>query len=260
MSFNISRFKSTMDKYGGPARTSLFEVVISKAGEPNSSMDSRDLTFFCKSANFPGVQIENSVMTAVAQRPVNFPIGMVNEPINATFFVDSDHQVLTFFHNWIQRVYNYSMASGPDGAIGEPGNLQLPYEMGYKDEYSCTMTIKHYSTESTGGKYYEVKLEKVYPFNIGDLELAWENNDQFAQIPISFSYDKFSYSGDRTGRQTISNGRGLLETLGDLAGFADTVRQTIDQGRPQSIQDAVNRLQRVRNSYGNLSSFFDTDS
>ncbi|MDB4331275.1 hypothetical protein N9987_00050 [bacterium] len=260
MAFNISDFKSTLDKFGGPARTSLFEVVITKSREVNAEITSRDLTFFCSSVNMPGVNIEAVPMTAVAQRPVYFPTGVQTEPLNASFLVDSNHQVLTFMHNWIQRVTNYSSANGPMGAIGSEGDLQLPYEMGYKTGaggYSCNMSIKHYSTESTGGKFYEVLLENVYPYNIGDVELAWEQNDQYMRLPVNFYYDKISYSGDRTGRQTFANGRGLLETLGDLAGFVDVVRQTVNQGKPDSIQDAVNRLQRVRNSYGNLTSFLD---
>lgn len=261
MPFNISRFKSTLDKYGGPARSSLFEVVITKASEANSSMTDKDLTFFCTNVNFPGINIENSQYYAVGQMPLNFPRGIANSPINAIFMVDSDHQILTFFHNWIQRVLNYSTKDGNFGAVGDdadPSNLQLPYEIGYKDEYSCTMTIKHFSTESTGNKYYEVTLENVYPYTIADVDLSWEQGNQFMTLPVAFSYDRFHFSGDRTGRQTTRNGRGLLETLGDLAGFADVVNQTIKQGKPQSIQDAVNRLNRVRNSYGNLTSFFDT--
>lgn len=257
MAFNISDFKATMDKYGGPARSSLFEVVITKASEANSSMSGRDLTFFCNSVNFPGMTFTTTEMTAVGQRPFQFPTVLTNEPINASFMVDSDHQVLTFFHNWMQKVLNYSSAGGVNGAIGSGDKLQLPYEVGFKDEYACNMTIKHYSTESLGEKFYEVRLENVFPSNLGDLELAWESNDQYLRMPVSFIYDRISYSGDRTGKQTFANGRGFLETLGDIAGFADVVNQTIKQGRPRSIQDAVNRLQRVRNSYGNLSGFLE---
>lgn len=258
MPFNISRFKSTVDKYGGPAKSSLFEVILSKPATPNSRINNEDLTFFCTRVNFPGIAIENQTFTAVAQRPIQFPSTISNNPISALFMVDSDHEVLKFFHNWMQQVLNYSTKDGNFAAIGEtPGDLQLPYELGYKDDYACDMIIRHHSIASTGGKYYEVTLHKIYPFVLGDLELAWDDNDSFSVVPVQFAYDKIWYSGDRTGRQTERNGRGLLETLGDLAGFADTVRQTINQGRPQSIQDAVNRLNRVRNSYDRLTDFFD---
>lgn len=263
MAFNISRFKSTINKYGGPARPSLFEVTFSKEKETNSSMTGRDITFFCNSVNLPGITIENQTFTGVAQMPQNFPSTISNQPISAIFMLDSDHQVLTFFHNWTQKVLNYSMAEGPyaaitdgDGNLSVPDDVQLPYELGYKNEYSCTMTIKHYSVDSKN-KFYEVILKGVYPYNVGDVQLAWESNDQYLSVPIAFSYDSIQYSGDKEGKQIAPSGRGYLETLGNLAGFADVVRQTLVQGRPQSIQDAVNRINRIRNSSNRLDNFFD---
>lgn len=179
MSFNISRFKTTIDKYGGPAKPSLFEVIISKQSEANSAITAREFSFFCTSVNFPGIAINNQEFSAVGQLPRLFPSTMQNQPINAIFMVDSDHQILTFFHNWIQKVLNYSTADGPFGAIGEgAGNYQLPYELGYKDEYACDMIIRHHSTESTGSKYYEVTLKNAYPFTVGDMQLDWAANDQ----------------------------------------------------------------------------------
>jgi hypothetical protein len=43
-----------------------------------------------------------------------------------------------------------------------------------------------------------------------------------------------------------------LDVLGDIAGFADTVRGTLKGGKPTSIQDAVNRLDRLGNAIDNL--------
>jgi hypothetical protein len=39
-----------------------------------------------------------------------------------------------------------------------------------------------------------------------------------------------------------------------VAGFADTVRGTLKSGKPRSIQDAVNKLQRIGNSLDNVTS------
>ena len=258
MSFRISDFKTTMDRFGGPARPNLFEVLISKAPEPSSSMDARSISFFCNQVNFPGVQVEQGQMTNVAQLPTSFPMRMTPQPITCTFLLDSDHNVLSFFHNWLQRVMNFSTKTGTFGAIdGE----QLPYELGYKDEYACRMNIRHYSTESLGkgsqAKYYETTMENIYPFAISDTALAWDSNDQFATITVSFAYDQIYYSGDKVGTQIQRKSGGLLDTLSDIASFIDVTKQTIGQGKITSIQDAVNRLQRVRGSYDNLSDFFD---
>ena len=263
MAFNISRFKSTLDKYGGPGRSSLFEVTITKANEPNSALTNQELTFFCTSINLPGIQIQNQQFSAVGQLPLNFPSKMENTPITARFMVDSDHQVLSFFHSWIQKVLNYSTAAGPFIGVGDnAGNTQLPYELGYKDEYACSMVIKHYSLESKENKYYSVTLDNVYPYVVGDIDLAWESQNEFMILPVTFSYDRINYSGAALGTQAADNrsSKGLLEALGDLAVFGSTVRQTILQGRPRSIQDAVNRLTTIRNSYSGLSDFFNNDN
>lgn len=263
MSFRISDFKTTMDRFGGPARVNLFEVRLeNKKQEPNTAIDSRTISFFCNNVNFPGIQVETGMMTNVAQLPTSFPLRMQSQPITATFMLDSNHNVLTFFHNWLQRVMNFSTRTGTFGGIDAEGDDvgQLPYELGYKDEYACRMTIRHYSVESLGkgseAQYYETVLDNIFPYAIGDITMDWSSNDQFATIPVTFAYDQIYYSGDRVGNPSVRKSGGLLETLSDLANFIDVTKQTIGQGKITSVQDAINRLQRVRNSYDNLSGFF----
>jgi len=263
MSFSISKFKTTFDKYGGPARPNLFEVIISKPQEPNSNIDpTREFSFFCNSVNFPGIGVETGQFTAVSQLTTTFPLRMQGQPISANFMLDSNHQILSFFHNWMQRVMNYSTKGGPYASIDDQGEGNpvgmLPYELGYKDDYGCRMIIRHYSTESFGkeDKYYEVTMENVFPTTIQDVALDWGNNDQLMILPVSFAYDRIWYSNDRTGNPSVRTGGGFLDTLSDLAKFVDVTKQTINQGKITSIQDAINRLNRVRNSYDNLSSFF----
>jgi len=259
MAFNISTFKAQMDRRGGPARGSLFEVIITPLDNGVNEQgkrvkaDTREFTFFCNSANIPGISINVMPYAAVAQLPVNFPTQVLNQPFNATFMVDSDHSVLNFFHNWSQKVVNHG-SSIPDTFSQVDG--KLPYEFGYKDEYSTSVTIRHYSTESLDNKYYEVKMEKVYPITIGDLDLAWESNDSFLTLPVGFTYDKISYSGMKAGslNSSISRGNGLLDRLGAVAGFGSVLKQTIEQGvKFDTIQDAINRISRVRNSFDNIS-------
>ena len=269
MSFRISDFKTTMDQFGGPAHVNLFEVILSKKNEPNTSMDSRNISFFCSAVNFPGIGVENGQMTNVAQLPTSFPLRMTPQPINATFMLDSNHNVLAFFHNWLQRVMNFSTKGGTFGAIDTQGDNeaegQLPYELGYKDDYACRMVIRHYSVDSLGkggggARYYDTVLDNIYPYSISDVNMDWSQNDQFATIQVAFAYDQIHYSADRAGNPSMRKKGGLLDTLSDLANFIDVTKQTIGQGKITSIQDAVNRLQRVRSSYDNLSDFFDEAS
>lgn len=255
MPFDITRFKSTVDRFGGPARSSLFEVTITpykdSASRGNEIFGAREFTFFCKTANVPGVFITTAENAQVGQLPKQMPVGIGARPLETIFMVDSDHQVLQFFHRWAQQVVNYGTKGGPFATIDN----KLPFEIGYRDEYSARVTVKHFSTESFDNKYYEVILDGCYPTVVGDMDLSWENNDSYLTLPVSMNFKRIEYSGEKTGSPTsrLNRGTGILDILGAVAGFADVVRQTTRGGRPTSIQDAVNRVTRVTNSFDNIS-------
>lgn len=255
MPFDITQFKSAMNRFGGPARSSLFEVTVTpyKDGSigKNKAFGTREFSFFCKTVNMPGIIFNTAENAQVGQLPTAMPTGISARPLETIFMCDSDHQVLSFFHQWAQNVMNYGTKGGPFAQIDN----KLPFEIGYRDEYACRVTVRHYSTESFQNKYYEVILDKCYPTIVGDLDLSWENNDSYLTLPVSFNYKRIEYSGEKTGSPTsrLNRGNGILDILGAVAGFADVVRQTTRGGKPTSIQDAVNRVTRVTNSFDNIS-------
>lgn len=255
MPFNISNFKSSFDRYGGPARANLFEVSIPNVPKnlpENNVFDyKRQFTFFCHSITFPGVAINTSDTNYVGQLARKHPTAAQNPgPISASFFVDSDHHILTFFHNWAQQIVNYSKKSGPFTEV----NGKLPHEVGYKNDFAVPMYIRHYTTDSFPNSYYECELIKAYPIAVAPLALDWATNSSFLKLDVQFVVDDFTFSSDKTGNaERGGRGGGLLDVLGDIAGFADTVQGTLKSGRPTSIQDAVNKLTRLTNSFGNLS-------
>ena len=251
MAFNISEFKTNMDRYGGPAQTSLFEVQIIPRIQVRSGLIPRELTMFCKTASVPGINVQTAQYDAVAQMPKLFPTGIDNSPMNTIFMLDSDHQVVSFFHSWIQAVVNYGSKGGNFAEV----DGQLPYEVGYKDEYACRMIIKYYSTRGRIDTYYETVLDNAFPVAIGDIDLAWENNDSYGTLPVSFAYDRVSFTGERIGfpGYRFSRGNGLLDILNAVG----TLGQTIDQGfRPTGIQDAINRFTRVTDAFNTIGNIF----
>jgi len=257
MTFNISQFKSEMDKRGGPARGNLFEITIAPLSDgatdaSGNTIEARTLSFFCKNAQIPAITFNTTSYASVGQMERQFTVGVTVAPVSLIFMVDSDHEILNYFHQWMQKIVNHGNGPGSFDAV----DGRLPYEIGYKDEYASTITIRHYSTESVDDKYYEVVLYNAHPFSIGDLDLAWEDNDSYLTLPVGFSYDNILYSGTKTGipNNRASNGTGLLDSLGALAGFGSVIGQTVNQGfRFDTVQDAVNRISRVRNSFDNLS-------
>jgi len=241
MAFNVSEFKSQMDWFGGPFRGSLFELQIFNYPGVTTRANSRDLTFFCKNATIPGMVFNTVQYENVAQMRKVMPVAWNPEPVQSIFMLDSDHQILSFFHSWAQNIVNFSTAAGSFSEV----DGKLPFEVGYKDEYAATIVIRHYSTNyQQSGAYYEVVLRNAFPIQIGDVDLAWENNDQYAVLPVSFQYDEIQFTGEKIGSPTARFGRGngligLINQVGAIGQFLGL------GGVPQGIQDAINTYTRL---------------
>lgn len=253
MPFSINEFKSRIDRFGGPARTSLFTVeLISRKGNPYVRDD--EILFFCKNVTLPGINIETfSHKQNTMDIPHAMPVSINSEPLTCVFMLDSEHRVLSFFHSWMQKIVNYSTQGGLFASIDD----QLPYELGYKDEYSCRMVIKYYTTSSSENsvRYYEVVLDGVYPTTVQSLDLGWENNDSVAMLPVAFSYDRIQYSSEIRGIPSERNtrGNGLIKLLASIGEVGQLINQQLV---PQNIQDAVNKYTRVKNSFNQLRNLF----
>ena len=252
MAFRINEFKTQMDWFGGPSRGSLFEVQITRPNNVKSRANSRDLIFFCKNATIPGITFNAATFEAVGQKAKMMPMTVNIEPVQAVFMLDSDHQVLSFFHSWAQNIVNF----GTQGGAFSEVDGKLPYEVGYKDDYSCRITIRQYSTNyDVSGQYYEVILDNAFPIQIGDVDLAWENNDSFSVIPVSFQYDRIQFTGERIGSPSARFGRGngLLGLINSLGAVGQLIGQNLV---PQSVQDAVNKYTTVNNKIDRIKNFF----
>lgn len=247
MAFNISEFKTNMDRYGGPSRNNLFVVEIYK-DIPGINMTARDLRFFCKSVNLPGVDI-----TTQDYKPNGFglsrsiPIGINQSPVNAVFMLDSRHQVLSFFHRWAQQVVNYDSSGGILSSV----NNQTPYEVGYANEISANMIIRHYSADNPF-TYYEYRLNKVYPTQISDLNVSWEDNDSYSIATVNFTYSGFSYTGSQQGTPVERNSRGVgfVDTLNSVGASYQAITA---ENFPISVQDALDRFTSFGNTVSDLS-------
>ena len=249
MPFSINDFKSIFNSnlYGGPARTNLFEVIIS--GGSSQSMSQFDLVLFCKTATIPGLNIDTFEYKqnnfGLAQE---MPIDILKENMDCLFFLDSNHRVLSYFHEWMQQIVNYSTQGGPFSEV----NGMLPYEVGYKDEYSKTIIIRHYTSENLGS-YYETVIRGAYPVHVGQLILSWEQADEIATLPIKFGYSSIQFTGEVRGTTSprFSRGNGYLGLLNYIAGSTQFINQN---QLPQKIQDAINVYTKISNGYSILKS------
>jgi len=286
MAFNITEFKSTLGSFGGTAHAGLFEVTIQGRAANSSQITPRQLTFFCKTMSIPGITINTATYEQTAKLSREMPTGIANNPVNGIFLIDADHQILKFFHSWAQNVVNYSTAGGELAEV----NGMLPFEVAYREDYAATIIIKFYNPHPTGpnntyyetvlegayredyaatiiikfynphptgpnNTYYETVLEGAFPTAIGEIDLSWENNDSYATLPVSFSYDKVRFTGEVQGSPTsrFNRGTGLLSFLNSVGSLTSVIGQGL---KFNSVQDAANRLLKFRNSWDNITNFF----
>lgn len=256
MPFNINEFKSTMNKYGGPARKNLYVFEIANGPGRNDGMQVSDLRFFCQTVTIPGLnyQVTDYFPNTFGVRQT-VPTAVSPDPLNAAFMLDSDHMVIRFFHQWMQKVINYNYADGAFSSV----NGQLPYEIGYKEDYASTITIKHFSTDSQS-YHYEYTFYDAFPTQVSGVDVAWSDNDSYATSTINFAYSNMKVSGANTATPTerFARGTGYLGLLNRYGIPGQFIAQT---GIAQNIQDALNlytnvstRVDDVNTGFGQIRS------
>lgn len=247
--FNIADFRGRLSKRMGVSKTNLFMVDIDVIGD--QVFADGDLRFFCSGAQLPGLNVSTT-----DYKPRSFglaeamPTGITLEQASFIFMVDSKLDVMKFFHQWNQKVINTN-----DRSLLSEVSGSLPYEMGYKDEYSGQMTIRWF-TDNDFQNSMEFVLRGVFPTGIGSINLSWADNDQYAQLPVAFGCSSFSSSFQINGTSTgpTNRGTGLIELLTSIQKYG----QAIGQGGslPTGVQRWIDEYTRVKNKLDLLDNLF----
>lgn len=244
--FNINDFKATIGLYGGPARSNLF--VVEFTNTISTHMGAADLRFFCQTIKLPGIDIGSMEYKPQAfGLPQSMPMNLNPGGLSGVFMLDSDHMILSFFHEWMQKVVNYDVSNGVFSQV----NNRLPYEIGYKEDYVTNMIVKQYSSTNTN-HYYEYIFYDVFPTQIDGNTLSWSDNDSYATAAVNFSYSGMNYKGAVKGTPTerFARGTGLLSHFNSL-NFGQNLAQS---SLPKSIQEAINTYSKISNTFSAIKS------
>jgi len=257
MSFDLSEFKSEINKHG-LAKNNLFVMYIDapaslknelEAASGNlSAFPTRSLRFFCRSVSVPELAPGTTAVARQTLGPAeNFPTGLQYSTLPCDFMVDSNFGVVKYFHRWMQNVVNYDKTG-----IFNEYNGMLPFELGYKDEYSSTITVEMYSGNFNGvKKVYTYKFQGAYPTRVGEVSLAWANAAEIMSLPVSFSYSALKVEGSQEGSPSsiFNRGSGILSYFSVLNTYAQAIGQI---RRPRNIQDLINQSTSVSTIAGSL--------
>lgn len=248
-----------MNKYGGPSRSNLFVVSLGsfRAGDRKTEfIPQSDLKFFCTDVTIPPLNINSaSYVPNTIGVPEAMPLNLSLVGINASFMLDSEHRVISFFHSWMQEVINYDTRS--NGYLSQVNGNQLPFEIGYKEDYVCNMEILHFKT-NTDGKLenpYTYYFNNVFPTEVGSKTFSWAPNDSIQTININFNASSFSYTASNPGTviSDLSRGNGFLDFLTSVGFRGQTAQQ---RNLPTSVQDAINTFTTVRNDFRSIQNTF----
>ena len=185
MAFNIRDMMGAMNASGGFTKSSKFFVEVYP---PRSLAVNPNLFFLCEAASLPGVGLATDEIRMAGYGNVEKrPYAPVFTDINLMFFNDANSKVLTFFHKWMQSVYNFNASMNPSGTT-RSGQPQMT--LNYPNEYRGIVDITHF--DDSGEQVVKYSLQDAYPIAISDVNVDWNNTDQLVRIPITFGYTYWS--------------------------------------------------------------------
>lgn len=195
--FNIRDFTTNIDKKGGLMRNNKFLVRIPyPLGFDTSSVlknNSRMIELFCDSTSLPGVTINTTEVRRHGYGPVEkFGFAPLFNNLQMTFISDKQGAMHNFFYNWTKIITNYDVRYGDFNSF----NLQIPstedqraYEISYKSTYISDVEIVVF--DENGAETMKVVLRNAYPTAVGDIQMNWNDTNDFVRIPVSFTFTDF---------------------------------------------------------------------
>lgn len=175
---SIEDFKSQLIRRGGPAKGSLFRVMITSAPQPKDIGDpsGESIMFLCESASIPGRTIGTT--DAVFQNnSIKIPSSFSVEDITMTFILTNDFYIKKVLEAWQNMVMDRSN-----------------YRVNFKEDYARTIEI--HELDMTGKVIYAVQLYNAYPIQLNAVDVS-TNGDEVLKISAAFTYEDY-FIGDVT--------------------------------------------------------------
>ena len=159
----------------GLAYSNRFEVLINYPPAFTSmSIDSaRQLAVRCDAITVPGRGFSTTPYRFYGPAR-NMPYEpLYSGELTMSVIVSDDLRERAFFEAWMNAVCS-----------------QNDYKFNYYDQYTAPLLISVLDRSST--VKYQVLVEEAYPKAIGDIQLAYDKNDEFVRQDITIAYRKYS--------------------------------------------------------------------
>ena len=168
---NIEYLKSALRQ---PARSTLFDVEISGASSIQT-LSTDVLKFTCKAAALPGSTF-GKIEVPYYGRKIPYTGDRTYDDWNTTIIMNNDWTLYKELNNWA-NLFNH-----PYNNVSETANML---------DYKCDGYVTMY--DQTGSAKIKVKMVGMFPYQIQPLDLSWENNDQTADLQVTWFMDYWVY-------------------------------------------------------------------
>jgi len=189
--FNIANFTSHLNANGILRNNKFFVRMpypVGFSGNSDLKNTARYVELWCDSSNLPGVSLQTTQIRrygygVTEKRPSSSSFNNVS----MTFMGDSKGAMHSFFYNWIKMIHNFDVRDGDLKNLKSNGTgSSRSYELAYKDNYITDISI-HVFKENTD-EIIKVVLRDAYPTDMGDIQLNWNDTNDYMKIPVAFTY------------------------------------------------------------------------
>lgn len=193
--FNVGVFRSqVLDKH--LIRPNLFHVEFNmppglqgiESYQKNINTV-RTLEYWCEATTLPGVILN----TYQAQRYgygslESRPILPVYGEQQFEFIFDGLSDNYNLFSDWINMIINCDAREGPNEKTKSIGGTKgtVPFELAYKVDYMVDTSIILY--DQLGDPVKKITLRESFPKAIGDIRIAWIDNNSYMRLPVTMAY------------------------------------------------------------------------
>ena len=230
--FSVQNLKSKISSSNGVMRPNLF---LAQVTNPNCLAGNQAASnFLCSSATLPGkmitVQQHRRLGYGTEDRRIT---GAIMPDVTLTFYVGNDGQPLTYFNEWLENLFYTNGSKGTSG-ISPRGGMPL-FTVGYRESYVTPIDIIMYDDTQTA--YLKYTLYEAFPMQIGDVALAWSDNDSFSSVAVNFTYRYYTLDTIPAPTVNSATSGGLLATIKNGLG---TVNKLMNSPIARNAMTALN--------------------
>jgi hypothetical protein len=189
-SFSVKDFVSRLNNTG-TLQTNKFNVLIrppGRIGNAGVGNLSNHLIYRADSVRIPGVTIDPITSrrygVGISEKTAT---NISFQDLSISFLEDAGGSVHKYFYKWFSSVFNFTGTGTTSTFSGMPR-----YTAKYKDSYSTTIII--YVYDNTGKLVNEISILEAFPIAMGDINLAWAENNTLMKVNVSFAYSRWVHN------------------------------------------------------------------